>query len=76
MRLELIENRRFQSRFRIRDTGFGKGRGFTLLLGHSAAFMENAGFRTLLLRGAEWAATGQVNARPIAASPGNMKVNQ
>jgi hypothetical protein len=41
-------------------TGFGKGRGFTLLLGHDAACMKNAGFRTLLLRGAEWAASGEV----------------
>lgn len=37
-----------------------KGRGFTLLLGHNATFMENAGFRTLLLRGSEWAASGKV----------------
>jgi HEAT repeat protein len=39
---------------------FGSGRGFTLLLGHSAAFMETPGFQSLLLRGAEWAATGKV----------------
>ena len=41
-------------------TEFGKGRTFTLLLGHSAAFMATPGFQTLLLRGAEWAATGNV----------------
>lgn len=38
-------------------TTLGKGRGFTLLLGHDAKCMENAGFQTLLLRGLEWAAT-------------------
>lgn len=41
-------------------TTFGKGRGVNLMLGHDAAAMRNAGFRTLLLRGAEWAATGRV----------------
>ena len=39
---------------------FGSGRGFTLLLGHSAAFMDTPGFQSLLLRGTEWAATGKV----------------
>jgi HEAT repeat protein/type 1 glutamine amidotransferase len=39
---------------------FGSGRGFTLLLGHSAAFMDTPGFQSLLLRGAEWAVTGKV----------------
>jgi type 1 glutamine amidotransferase len=37
-------------------TRFGQGRGFTLLLGHSAELMGNAGFQTLLSRGVEWAA--------------------
>jgi uncharacterized protein len=41
-------------------TSHGKGRCFTLLLGHGAQFMETPGFKTLLLRGAEWAATGEV----------------
>lgn len=45
-------------------TELGKGRGFTLLLGHSAAFMENEGFQALLLRGTEWAATGEVTLGP------------
>lgn len=43
-------------------TEFGKGRGFTLLLGHNAAAMESAGFKRLLRRGTEWAATGKVSA--------------
>ncbi len=38
---------------------FGKGRNFSLLLGHDAATMKNPGFRALLTRGAEWAATGK-----------------
>ncbi|MDF7824321.1 PmoA family protein [Pontiellaceae bacterium B12227] len=34
---------------------FGKGRCFTLLLGHSATFMQNKGFEALLTAGTEWA---------------------
>lgn len=48
-------------------TAFGKGRGFALLLGHNAAFMATPGFQTLLLRGTEWAATG--NATLAAEKP-------
>jgi uncharacterized protein len=40
-------------------TSFGKGRGFTVLLGHDAGRMSNTGFQALLLRGTEWAATGK-----------------
>ncbi|MCK4872924.1 MAG: PmoA family protein [Phycisphaerales bacterium] len=39
---------------------FGKGRSFTLLLGHDTRSMENKAFQTLLARGTEWAATGDV----------------
>ena len=45
-------------------TAYGEGRGFTLLLGHDANFMQNEGFRTLLLRGVEWAATGNMRGAP------------
>ena len=41
-------------------TEFGVGRGFTLLLGHNATAMESDGFKILLQRGTEWAATGKV----------------
>lgn len=41
-------------------TNYGQGRSFTLLLGHSADFMATPGFQKLLVRGTEWAATGQV----------------
>lgn len=35
---------------------FGKGRCFTLLLGHNEAFIKQSGFKTLLIAGVEWAA--------------------
>lgn len=46
-------------------TALGQGRGFALLLGHSADFMASPGAQTLLLRGAEWAATGKVTLRGV-----------
>lgn len=45
---------------------YGKGRIFHIMLGHAGESLENnpsmqcAGFQTLILRGAEWAATGKV----------------
>ncbi|NQT89323.1 ThuA domain-containing protein [bacterium] len=39
---------------------FGKGRCFHMILGHDAKTIENAGWQALMLRGAEWAATGKV----------------
>ena len=51
-------------------TDFGRGRGFDLQLGHDARAMASAGFRTLLLRGTEWAATGKVTLPPdVGGSP-------
>jgi len=38
----------------------GKGRCFNLVLGHDAAAMVSPGWRLLMLRGSEWAATGKV----------------
>lgn len=46
-------------------TSFGQGRGFALLLGHSADCMDTPGFQALLLRGTEWAATGKVTIRGV-----------
>jgi hypothetical protein len=40
--------------------GFGRGRTFTLLLGHDAPAMRRAAFRDLLVRGVEWAGSGHV----------------
>jgi type 1 glutamine amidotransferase len=44
---------------------YGKGRIFTCLLGHvmgdDVTSMRDVGFQTLMCRGAEWAATGQVS---------------
>lgn len=42
-------------------TSLGKGRGFSLLLGHAAEFMDTPGFQALLRRGTEWAASGAVS---------------
>jgi type 1 glutamine amidotransferase len=39
---------------------YGKGRVFHNALGHAADQMKGIGFQTLMLRGAEWAATGKV----------------
>lgn len=41
-------------------TELGKGRCFNLVLGHDAKALALAGCQTLILRGAEWAATGDV----------------
>ena len=49
-------------------TELGRGRGVNLVLGHDAAAM-GAGFRTVLLRSAEWAATGRVTLPPPAIWP-------
>ena len=40
-------------------TALGQGRGFALLLGHAAEYMDTPGFQRLLRRGACWAATGK-----------------
>ena len=53
-------------------TELGKGRAFNCALGHDPKPMEGVGFRALMLRGTEWAATGKVTI-PIPAdwpSPG------
>ncbi len=39
---------------------YGKGRVFVTALGHDPAAMASAGFISTLVRGTEWAATGQV----------------
>ena len=41
-------------------TELGKGRCFNLVLGHDGKALGNAGCKALVLRGAEWAATGEV----------------
>jgi type 1 glutamine amidotransferase len=45
---------------------FGKGRVCENVLGHDVAAMESPGFQTLLIRGVEWAATGEVRT-PVPA---------
>ncbi len=39
---------------------YGKGKVFTTLMGHGDYSMKCIGFQTILLRGTEWAATGEV----------------
>lgn len=50
-------------------TEFGKGRCFNLVLGHDTTAMKTPGFRALLLRGTEWAATGKVTLPPVPPLP-------
>jgi len=40
---------------------YGKGRVFTTLMGHADYSMRCVGFQTVVSRGAEWAATGEVS---------------
>jgi type 1 glutamine amidotransferase len=49
---------------------FGEGRSLTILLGHDAEAMDNHGFRSLLLRAIEWAATGRVSAAKAPSTTG------
>ena len=60
---------------------YGKARIFHIMLGHCGPTLEDnpamqcVGFQTLLLRGAEWAATGKVN-QPIPADfPTEQKIS-
>lgn len=41
-------------------TQYGRGRGFSIVLGHDGVAMGSEGWRLLFARGVEWAATGQV----------------
>ncbi len=44
----------------IMVAGYGKGRIFHTVLGHDVTALKNTGFQCLLLRAAEWSATGFV----------------
>lgn len=44
----------------IMTVTYGNGRVFHTVLGHDATAMDCVGFKTLLLRGSEWAASGKV----------------
>ena len=39
---------------------YGKGKVFTTVMGHAGYSMKCVGFQTIVLRGAEWSATGKV----------------
>jgi len=62
----------------IITTNFGEGRCFYNVLGHDAQVIGNKGWQTLMLRGTEWAATGQTTI-PIPndwpSSPANSNSN-
>ncbi len=47
---------------------YGKGRVCENVLGHDVAAMQDQGFQTLLVRGVEWAATGEVRS-PLPQRP-------
>ncbi|GMW00299.1 MAG: hypothetical protein AMXMBFR84_14370 [Candidatus Hydrogenedentota bacterium] len=55
-------------------TNYGKGRCFYNILGHNVAAMDGPGWRTLMLRGTEWAATDNVTI-PIPQPWPSAKVN-
>ena len=48
---------------------YGKGRVFHTPMGHADESVQCAGFQTLLVRGAQWAATGQVTTEVPADFP-------
>ena len=60
---------------------YGKARIFHIMLGHCGPTLENnpamqcAGFQTLLLRGAEWSATGKVTQKVPADFPSEKAVS-
>ena len=52
-------------------TNFGEGRVFYSALGHEVPAMQEPGFAITLVRGAEWAATGEVTLPPEFPEPGS-----
>ena len=52
-------------------SAFGKGRVVNNALGHDVEAMQSDGFKALLIRGVEWAATGRV----FAETPASIKAN-
>lgn len=55
-------------------TQYGKGRGFYSVLGHNKASMQNNAWKTLLLRGTEWAATGKITIPAQEPWPANSEI--
>ena len=47
---------------------YGKGRVFHTVMGHSHTSMGGVAFQETLIRGTEWAATGEVTFPPVNAS--------
>jgi type 1 glutamine amidotransferase len=55
-------------------TSYGKGRNFYNILGHNTATMQNKAWQTLMLRGIEWAATGEVTMPAIDPWPADSTI--
>lgn len=55
-------------------TNYGKGRCVYNILGHNTAAMRNRAWQTLMLRGIEWAATGEVVIQPQEPWPKNADI--
>jgi type 1 glutamine amidotransferase len=55
-------------------TQYGKGRGFYCVLGHNEATMQSSAWKTLLLRGTEWAAAGEVTIPAQEPWPADEKI--
>lgn len=49
---------------------YGKGRVFSITLGHGPDTIQYDGFKTLFARGTEWAATGKVTIKPYDKAAG------
>ena len=61
----------------IMVSGYGKGRIFHTVLGHDVRAMRNTGFKAVLTRGTEWAATGKVTpSLPREISESNPKTQK
>ena len=55
-------------------TEYGKGRGFYSVLGHNKASMQNSAWKTILLRGTEWAAKGKITIPAQEPWPANSEI--
>ena len=55
-----VESKGIEKQPAIFISNYGKGKIFHTILGHDVRAMSNPNFRTLILRGTEWAATSKV----------------
>jgi len=57
-------------------TNYQKGRNFYNILGHNTATMQNKAWQTLMLRGIEWAVTGEVTIQAHEPWPKNSTISR